>query len=136
MGDSWMGSHLTNDDLVKENKVDELYDLSIAAREDDRVTVLGIPKPDAAVVWGKIEYVVDVARMVPVKVLYYDEDGELVRTMSFGDVQKVSGRWLPLEMALQPEDKPDETTVLTYSDLTFDIDLPGETFSIRSLRRR
>jgi len=24
MGDSWMGSHLTNDDLVKENKIDEL----------------------------------------------------------------------------------------------------------------
>ena len=136
MGDSWMGSHLTNDDLVKENKVDDLYDLSIDMREGDRVTVLGIPKPDAAVVWDKIEYVVDLAKMVPVKVLYYDEDGELVRTMSFGDVQEVSGRWLPLEMVIQPEDKPDEKTVLTYSDLTFNIDLPGETFSIRSLRRR
>lgn len=136
MGDSWMGSHLTNDDLVKENKIDELYDLSVASKKDDVVTIVGIPKPDAAVVWGKLEYTVDTGKMIPLSVLYYDEDGALVRTMTFDKVEKISGRWLPLLMVVKPEDKPDEKTELIYDSLEFGVKLGADRFSIRSLRGR
>ncbi|MBT4482436.1 MAG: outer membrane lipoprotein-sorting protein, partial [Candidatus Latescibacteria bacterium] len=37
MGDSWMGSHFTNDDLVKENKIDELYTFEIERIEGEQV---------------------------------------------------------------------------------------------------
>jgi len=136
MGDSWMGSHLTNDDLVKENKIDELYELEVADAKGDSVTVLGTPKPDAAVVWGKIEYIVDTGKMVPVRILYYDEDGELVRTISFDMVKRLKDRWIPMRIVVLPEDEPGEMTEFVYDELEFDVSLEKDLFSIRSLRGR
>jgi hypothetical protein len=50
-----MGSHLTNDDLVKEARLEEDYDVTISfeGERDDQniIEFLLIPKPDAAVVW-------------------------------------------------------------------------------------
>ena len=136
MGDSWMGSHFTNDDLVKENKIDELYNLSLNKHEGNIVIVDCLPKPDAAVVWGRIEYTVDLEKLIPIEVRYFDEDGELVRTMTFDQVERVSGRWLPLHMVILPVEKPDERTELVYDNIEFDIVLEGDRFSLRSLRGR
>ncbi|MBN1294807.1 MAG: outer membrane lipoprotein-sorting protein [Candidatus Latescibacteria bacterium] len=136
MGDSWMGSHLTNDDLVKENKIDELYTFAVGKVEDSVATIICTPKSDAAIVWDKVEYQVDLTKIIPVNVYYYDEDGDLVRTMIFDKVENIDGRWIPLRMGVQPVDKPNEMTELVYENLKFDIKLPDDFFSLRSLRRR
>lgn len=134
MGDSWMGSHLTNDDLVKENKIDELYDVELGNVEGSEVTIICIPKSEAAVVWGKIEYLIDVEKMIPVRVLYFDEDGVIVRTMTFDQVKRVSDRWIPLHMVVKPEEEPNEMTELIYDNLEFDIKLDKDQFTIRAMR--
>ena len=136
MGDSWMGSHLTNDDLVKENKIDELYTFEVEKVENSIATIICTPKPDAAIVWDKVTYRIDLTKTIPVDVKYFDEDGELVRTMTFGTVENISGRWVPLQMKVQPEDKPEESTEFNYENLKFDVKLQNDLFSIRSLRRR
>jgi outer membrane lipoprotein-sorting protein len=136
MGDSWMGSHLTNDDLVKENKIDELYTFAIQSSKGDTASIVCTPRPDAAVVWDKILYRIDTAKLIPVEVLYYDESGDLVRTMSFDQVRQVTGRWIPFRMTVKPGDKPKERTMITYSDLSFDIKLPADLFTVNSLRRQ
>jgi len=136
MGDNWMGSHLTNDDLVKENKIDELYTFEFETVEDSTATIICTPKPDAAIVWDKVIYRVDIDKKIPIDIKYYDEDNEMVRTMLFDRVEKVSGRWIPLRMVVQPIEEPDEMTVLTYDNLEFDIKLPKGLFSIQSLRRQ
>jgi len=136
MGDRWMGSHLTNDDLIKENKIDELYNFEIKKAVSDTVVIIGIPKPDAAVVWGKIEYQVNLDKMVPDFVRYFDEDEVLMRTMTFDRVEKVSGRWVPLRMVILPEEFPDEKTEMIYEKLEFDIELEKDRFSLSSLRRK
>jgi len=135
MGESWMGSHLTNDDLVKENQIDDLYDLTLK-QTGGSAEVTATPKPDAAVVWGRILYTIDVERLIPLSIRYYDEDGTQVRTITFDDVRKVSGRWIPLRMLVRPEDKPSERTEFSYTTLTFDVKLAGDFFSLRSLKRR
>jgi outer membrane lipoprotein-sorting protein len=135
MGESWMGSHLTNDDLLKENQIDELYDLTLK-KVGNSAEVTGVPKPDAAVVWGRILYTIDIERLIPITIRYYDEADTLVRTITFDDVKKVSGRWIPLRMLVRPEDKPAERTELVYTTLTFDVKLADDFFSLRSLRRR
>ena len=136
MGDSWMGSHLTNDDLVKENKIDELYTFATEKVENGIASIICTPKPDAAIVWDKVVYRIDIDKKIPTDITYYDEDGKLVRTMLFDQVEKVSGRWVPLRMKIQPTDKPAEMTVLTYSNIEFDIKLSKDLFSVRSLRGR
>ncbi len=135
MGDSWMGSHLTNDDLVKENKIDKLYTFEIEKIENGIATIICTPKPDAAIVWDKVKYNVELERKIPTLVEYYDEDGELVRTMTFDKVENVSGRWVPMRMVIQPVEKPDEMTELSYEELKFDVEFDDDLFSINSLRR-
>ena len=55
---SWMGSHFTNDDLVKESRLEDDYDFELVNRTGEDGTAMYeitlLPKPEAAVVWGKI----------------------------------------------------------------------------------
>lgn len=136
MGDSWMGSHLTNDDLVKENKVDKLYDLKISQQNEERIVITGVPLPEAAVVWGRIVYTIDAVKMVPLSVEYYDEAGAMVRTLVFSDVQQKDGRWLPMSIRIQPVEKPEEFTEMKYLEIYFSPELPADLFSVKSLRNR
>jgi hypothetical protein len=136
MGDSWMGSHLTNDDLVKENKIDRLYDLKITSETTEEIAITGIPLPEAAVVWGKIIYRIDPVKLVPIEVEYYDEDEKIVRTMEFSEVKQVEQRWLPMRMRIQPIEKPEEYTEMLYEEIDFNVKLDANLFSIKNLRNR
>jgi outer membrane lipoprotein-sorting protein len=135
---SWMGSHFTNDDLVKESRLVDDYDIEISfdgARDGTPVWEFQLtPRPEAPVVWGHIEYQVRKADLMPTWVRYYDEDGTLVRTMTFSDYQRMGGRLVPARMVVVPEDKPDESTALLYHDLEFDVGLKPDFFSLRNLR--
>ncbi|MEW6711921.1 MAG: outer membrane lipoprotein-sorting protein, partial [Candidatus Riflebacteria bacterium] len=117
MGDSWMGSHLTNDDLVKENKIDELYQLKISSRNAGEIEITGVPREDAAVVWGKIIYRLDAEKLIPLEIRYYDEEGVQVRTITFSEVKTVNGRLLPMKVTIQPLDKPEEYTQMLYEKI-------------------
>lgn len=136
----WMGSHFTNDDLVKESRMSEDYDSRITF-EGKRggmpvYEITLIPKPDAPVVWGKILITVRRDELIPITSLYYDEDGNLARTMTFSDVTRFGGRSLPATMTLIPADKPTERTVIHYNEIKFGLGLKKDFFSIRNLSRR
>ena len=137
---SWMGSHFTNDDLVKESSIVDDYDFEIAYEgQRDGVVVWEfslIPKPEAPVVWGRVVEQVRQSDMMPTWVRYYDEDGELVRTIEFSGYRTMSGRLVPATMNVLPADKPEERTTLIYHDLDFDVDIDESFFSLRSLRAR
>jgi len=135
---AWMGSHFTNDDLVKESRLIEDYDIEVSYDGDrDGVTVWELtltPKAEAAVVWGRIEYQVRQDDYMPIWARYYDEDGALVRTMTFSDFRVMGGRLVPAVMELIPEDKPDERTSVRYTELEFNVDIDESFFSLRALR--
>lgn len=140
MSGAWMGSHFTNDDLVKESRLIEDYDIETSfegERDDTPVWEFKLtPKPEAAVIWGYIEYRIRKRDLMPVWARYYDEDGGLSRTLEFSDYRRMGGRLVPAVMNMRPEDKPDEHTKLVYDDLEFDIDLKKSFFSLQTLKRR
>jgi hypothetical protein len=136
---SWMGSHFTNDDLVKESRLIRDYEIEIVYEGDrEGVEVYEfqlIPHPEAPVVWGKILYEVRKQDLMPTWVEYYDEDGELKRTMTFFEYREMGGRLVPARSRMVPQDKPEEYTEMIYHELRFDIPIPEGTFSLSSLRR-
>ena len=136
MGGAWMGSHITNNDLVKQSHIDQDYDFSMLTETDEFWRIEGLPKPEAAVVWGKIIYQVGKADRVPQRVEYFDEAMIKVREILFEDVKTVDNRRLPLRMIVQPMDKPEEQTLLQYHQIAFDIPLNDDFFSLRNLKRR
>ncbi len=139
MGGAWMGSHFTNDDLVKESRLVDDYDVEMAF-EGDRggVAVWEIrltPKPEAAVVWGHVEFRVRQGDAMPLWARYYDEDGALARTMEYSAFTEMGGRLVPGVMDMRPADKPGERTTFRYEELEFDVDLAPSFFSLRTLQR-
>ncbi len=138
MSGSWMGSHFSNNDLVKSSRMadDYTYELKERPAEDGtgKYVLELIPKPDAPVVWGKV--VVQVRPdLVPIELTYHDEDGEVARTMSFDDVRQVGDEMVPFHMKLVPADKPEEFTEVVYSELEFDIEIEESIFTVASLKR-
>lgn len=140
MGGSWMGSHFTNDDLVKGSRLSEDYvsRVSFEGRRGDRdvIELTLIPRPTAAVVWGKIVSVLDAASLMPTESSYYDEDLKLVRRMSFGEIKDFGGRKAPAKLRLTPADLPGEWTELDYESMAFDPAIGADTFSLARLKRR
>ncbi len=137
MSGSWMGSHFTNDDLVKESRMadDFTYDLTAepAADGTGEYVIECVAKEDAAVVWGKILVKLRPDEQ-PTEISYWDEDGELVRTMTFSDYHESDGRMIAGRMKLVPADEPGEFTEVIYETIEFDVEIPEGTFSLQSLR--
>lgn len=136
MGGSWMGSHITNNDLVKAAKIDQDYNFDLLEETDETWRINCIPKAEAAVVWGRIVYLVEKARRVPLTVDYFDEDDVKVRTITFDKVKEIDGRQVPMRMAVQPLEKPQESTVMHYRELEFGVPVDKSFFSLRNLRQR
>jgi len=139
MQGAWMGSHFTNDDLVKESRLVEDYDIATAfdgERDGRRIWVFRLdPKPEAPVVWGRIELEVRQSDTMPLVARYYDDAGVLSRTMRYGDYRRFGGRLVPARLQVDPADKPDEHTIVLYRRLEFDVGLEPGFFSLRNLRR-
>jgi outer membrane lipoprotein-sorting protein len=137
---SWMGSHFTNDDLVKESRMSEDYDPTISFEgEKDGHEVIEftlIPKPDAPVVWGKVTLTLRAKDYVPLVEVYYDEDMKVSRTFTFSEVKEIAGLPRPMVMRVVPADKPGEYTQLTYEDLRFGGKIDDAFFSLSTLKRK
>lgn len=139
MSASWMGSHFTNDDLVKESRIIDDYDIEIAfegVRDGVEVWEFELtPKPEAAVVWGRIVEQVRKRDLMPLWARYYDDRGVLARSLRFEEFRTLGGRLVPARMVVEPTDKPGESTVITYADLEFDVPIDASFFSLRRLQR-
>lgn len=140
MSGSWMGSHFTHDDLVRESYFEDDYRSEISfegKREGLPIYELtAIPRPDAPVVWGRVVMEIEQETLAPRIARYYDEAGALVRTLSFDQIERVDERFVPMRLTLQPEDKPNESTVIAYREITFGVPLDPGFFSLQNLKRR
>jgi outer membrane lipoprotein-sorting protein len=134
MGGSWMGSHFTNDDLVRHSRMSRDYGIKLTSR-DDKVYVFTLQaKPDAPVVWDKLIVTVRQADLQPLSQQYYDEDGSKVRVMTFSDHKKFGKRMVPQKMTMKQMDKPGEFTELTLKRIDFDVKLTKGFFSLQKLK--
>jgi len=137
LSESWMGSHFTNDDLMRETSYLDDYDAEIGTEEREGVTYLKAtltPKPDAPVVYSELVYLITPGDWIPVRAEYYD-DGDLVRAMDFDQIQTIAGKQIPMRMTILPADEPNEQTVIEYLELELDIPVDNQLFTRQGLRR-
>jgi len=138
LGQSWMGSDFTNDDLINQSSIVVDYTHRILREEDFDGTpcwvIEAIPRPDAPVVWGKLVVWVSQCEFNQRKVEFYDEFGDLINTMSSYELKQLGGRLIPTRMEMQPANKQGQKTVLTYSAAEFDFDIDDDFFSLNQMR--
>ena len=137
MGGAWMGSHFSNDDLVRESRLSEDYTFALAPGSpplgSDQVTVRCTPKPKTPVVWGHVDVIATKAG-VPVRQEFYSEKGVKVRTFTYSDVRTIGGEPVPMKMEVAVHAKPNESTVLVFHELKLDPKLDDSLFSLQALR--
>ena len=132
---SWMGSDFTNDDLVREESLAEEYEVTLT--EDDKFYHLSlVPREDTITVWGKIEFTVDKANLLPVKEVFFNEEGEAMREMMFSKVTNFDGKLLPAVLELRPLNKTGHKTRIVYDELTFNVEISDSIFTLRNLKKK
>lgn len=137
LSESWMGSHFTNDDLLRETSYREDYQAALEWAEEEGTRYLKVvltPRPDAPVVYTALHFLLTPGDWVPVRWDYLDQ-GEVVRRMVFDQVETVAGRELPMRLVIRPTDAPEERTEIVYETLELDVSLEDGLFTRQGLRR-
>jgi hypothetical protein len=138
LGDSWLGSDFTNDDLVRGSSLARDFDSKVAGlgEVDGRQVwrLVLVPRKDAVVVWGRVELDVDRQSCVGLVTRYFDEDGKLVRTLASSEVRQLGWRAFPTRLTVTPQE-PGRQTVITYGEMEFDVPIPEDTFSVHRLQQ-
>jgi len=139
MSQSWMGSDFTNDDLVKMNSYVNQYTHKIVGEEGveghDCYKIELLPKPDAAVVWGKVLAWISKEEFYQLKLEFYDEDMELVNRQECFDIKQFSDRKLPSRLVMTPVDEPGNKTIIEIIDNEFNIDIDELFFSQQNMKK-
>ncbi|MEW6456061.1 MAG: outer membrane lipoprotein-sorting protein [Acidobacteriota bacterium] len=134
MSQSWMGSHFSNDDLVRESSLASDYNATLAKLDSEKYYIELIPMTSAVVIWGKIEIEIDKKTFLPLRAVYYDEKGEKIRSIVYSGIKKVGNRSFPFLWSLYPEKTPEEKTEVEILNIKFDISIPDKIFTLRYLK--
>ncbi|MDR1525070.1 MAG: outer membrane lipoprotein-sorting protein [Tannerella sp.] len=138
MGQAWMGSDFTNDDLMRESSIVNDYTHQLEKteeiREFDCYKVILIPKEEAAVVWGKVVMWISTNGFIEIKTEFYDEDNVLVNTFDGYDVKPFGKRRIASRMEVIPADKPNQKTVMEVIKYDFDSVINESFFSQQNMK--
>ena len=137
MGQSWMGSDFSNKDVARMDDIIDQYDHTILGVEEvDGVTVYeiqSVPHEDAAVVWGR-----EVLRISDDHVVlthkFYDQDGELVKSLTSLEIGEMGGRVIAHRQRMGKVDAPDEWTEIKVVSVDYEVELQDSLFTLSNLR--
>jgi outer membrane lipoprotein-sorting protein len=136
---SWNGSDFTNDDLVRESNLSDDYKQILLGEEEfsgEKYWKIELdPKPEAAVVWGKLYYWVKKSDYTPADIQYYDEKGTLVREMTFSDIKKFGKRTIPSVWTMTNKLEAGKSTTFRMVAVEFDLKIDDNIFSFEELEK-
>jgi len=134
---SWMGSDVTNDDLVRETSLEHDYTAGpVRPSADPPGWLVRLEaRPGVPGRWEAVEVVFGPDGDLPVAARYFDRRGQLARTMTLGEVQQIGGRRVPTHLTIAPEREPGHRTELRYLHIEFGVDLDDGVFSLAELER-
>jgi hypothetical protein len=136
---SWMGSDLTNDDLVRASSWERDYSVRFGPdRDGGRTRCLEYtPRPAAAVTWRGVIACFDRASELPTRIEYLDDKGRKARTMTYGAVRELGGRRLPTTWTIEPHlaERAGNRTVMEVLEMQWDVPVRDEDLSLAALRQ-
>ncbi len=139
MMQSWMGTDLTNDDLVRQSSVvidythEIVKDSVVEGRKCWKLKLTA--KPDAPVVWGHIYTWVDKEHYIQLRTEFYDEDGYLVNVFNAYDIKTMDGRTMATRMEMIPVDKPGYKTILITDAIRFNTGVKEDFFNTNQMKK-
>jgi outer membrane lipoprotein-sorting protein len=137
LGQSWMGSDFSYDDLSKSESIITQYTHRLLATEQIGAntvwTVEAIPKPGAPVVWGKVTLKIRDDDVVTEET-FFDQDQNPARRLQTDRIGTLGGRTYPVVMTMQPLDAPGQWTRIETGEARFDLPVPEYLFTLSNLQ--
>ncbi|WP_417346831.1 outer membrane lipoprotein-sorting protein [Ferrimonas sp.] len=139
LGQSWMGSDFTNDDLINQSSIVVDYRhqlLGEALIENQPCWVIdAIARDDAPVVWSRVKLWIAKESFLQRRVEFYDEFNERVNTLTTSEVKTLGGRQIATLMEMAPADKPGQLTRIETHQAEFDFPIKEAFFSQSQMKQ-
>ncbi len=132
---NWMGSDISNDDVVKQSSIVDDYNAKLLSKKGNVATIQLTPKPNAAVVWGKIVAKVNISNYTEIQDVFYDENGKKIRIFSYKNVKKFGKYYLPTVWTIKPLTKKYNSTTMVLEKVVFDGSISSQYFKKSALKR-
>ena len=135
---SVMGSDLSYEDMMDDRKLAEIYEPSIAGEEelDGRpVWILELTARVSDAAYPRQKLWVDRERFVPLRQELYARSGKLLKTALLSDLQRVGGRWYPMQVLYKDMLKQGKGTEFRTIQIAFDQAIPEWIFSKAALKQ-
>jgi len=137
MGQSWMGSDFSNKDVARADDIIDQYDHALLGTEElDGITVYeieSIPHEEAAVVWGREVLTIRDDHVI-LRHRFYDQDGELVKTLESLEIAEMGGRTVAKRQRMSKTESPEEWTEIQVNSVEYEIDISDSMFTQSNLR--
>lgn len=135
MGQSWMGSDFSYNDLAKSDQILTEYSAEITrAFTDSQFPNQNIyqlelfPKPNAPVVWGKEVLLIREDGLLLTET-FYDQNFAIVKQLVTLQESVIDNKPYPVKMRMQKHGQPDHWTEIITEKLWFDLPMPANTFT-------
>jgi hypothetical protein len=132
---NWMGSDISNDDVVKQSSIVDDYNARLLSKKGNIATIQLTPKPNAAVVWGKIISKVNTRNYTEMEDVFYDENGKKIRIFTYKNVKKFGKYYLPTVWKIKPLTKKYNSTTMTIEKAVYDGKISSRYFQKSALKR-
>ncbi|RRJ83505.1 outer membrane lipoprotein-sorting protein [Aestuariirhabdus litorea] len=137
MNQSWMGSDLSNKDIARSSDIVDQYRHRLLSREavdgHQLYWVESIPLESAAVVWGRERLAIR-DDYVLMEHQFWDQDDELVKTLTTLKVETFDGREVASLQRMVNTESPDEWTEIRVLRARYDVPLEAYLFTHSNLR--
>ena len=137
MGQSWMGSDFSNNDLAKADDLIDKYTHKLLATETHNghklYVIESTPHETAPVVWGR-EVVKVRDDYIVTEHAFYDQANVLVKKLVTTEIKMMGGKMVATRERMQKIDQSGEWTDIVTRDAQFGITLPANTFTLTNLR--
>lgn len=134
MSGSWMGSDITNNDMVQEITYSGDYSSEWGnVTDEDTLLLVLTPLPGTPVVWNRIEITLDAGTLLPLREEYFDGRGNVTRTMVYTEPREMGGRTIPTVMTVTPA-REGRRTVMRWESVVFDAEVDQGVFSLHNLQ--
>lgn len=134
---SVMGSDMSYEDMMNDSPLLERYKAEVTAEEmieDRKCWVVTLTAIKENVNYHSQKIWVDQERYVPLKMDLFAKSGKLLKRTTLGNVQKIQGRWFPMEMTYKDMLKEGKGTKMTVVNIQFDGTIPAGVFNKSNLK--
>lgn len=134
---SVMGSDMSYEDMMTDRPLLEQYAAAVTSEQmvDGRKCwVVDLKAIVDDVSYYRQKMWVDEERFVPLRVEMYAKGGKLLKRITFGNVQRVQGRWYPFSFIYKDMLKDGNGTKMTIEEMQNDVTIPNNVFNLSSLK--